>query len=130
MARDRELQARTCKGLYEWYKARGICVQCGRIWAEPGHVRCRTCAGIVKSYDDRYKVARAERARIRRQELIEKGLCTQCGTRPATPGMRMCPRCRAMRNDSTRKYRIHQRTLKAQQSGTPPTEKERYSKWR
>lgn len=129
MGRDRELHARTCKERYEWYNARGICTSCGRTYSEPGHILCKACKAKIKVYDDRDREKRIERKRKQRQERIAAGLCTECG-KPATPGMRMCPRCRAMRNDSTRKYKIHQRTLKAQQSGIPPTEKERYSKWR
>jgi len=111
----------------------GLCVTCG--WREviPGRTQCQFCYDLWKKSVERSdpgSVKRHERQKAQRAERIAKGLCTECGKRPATEGMRMCPRCRAMRNDSTRKYKIHQRTLKAQQSGTPPTEKERYSKWR
>lgn len=106
MPRDEVRKARVCKERYEWYKERGICTTCGVMWAEPGHVRCKACEAKIARYHDKSHEQRLERARQRRQERIDKGLCTECGIRPATEGMRMCPRCRAMRNDSTRKYKI------------------------
>ena len=112
MALTKAERRRSNKQRYRWYKDRGICPTCGKVWAEPGRVRCKACDAIIKYYHDRDRENRQNRARERRQERIDSGLCTECGKRPATDGMRMCPRCRDMRNDSTRKYRIHQRTLK------------------
>lgn len=114
MGRTKEQRSRENRERYNWYKERGICTTCGRMWVEPGHVRCKACEDKIKLYHDRSRDYRMERARARRQERIENGLCTECGIRPATEGMRKCPRCREMRNDSTRKYRIHQRTLKGE----------------
>ena len=112
MRRTKAQHSRENKERYNWYKERGICTTCGRTWVEPGHVRCKACESKIKVYHDRDREKRNERRAALRQERIAKGLCTECGKRPATEGMRMCPRCRAMRNDSTRKYKIHQRTLK------------------
>lgn len=114
MGRTKAQHSRENKERYNWYKERGICTTCGRVWGEPGHVRCKACENKIKAYHDRDSEKRKERKAAQRQERIAKGLCTECGKRPATEGMRMCPRCRAMRNDSTRKYKIHQRTLKGE----------------
>lgn len=119
MARTKEQHSRENIERYNWYKERGICTTCGRMWVKPGYVRCRECEDKIKAYHDRDREQRIERARALRQERIEKGLCTECGKRKATEGMRMCPRCRAMRNDSTRKYKIHQRTLKGDKQWEP-----------
>ncbi len=112
MARDLKLKAKTCKERYEWYKGRGICTTCGRTWAEPGHVRCKECEDNIAVYHNRRREERRLAMRQKRAERIAAGICTECGKRPATDGMRMCPRCRAMRNDSTRKYKILQRIKK------------------
>ena len=110
--RDLKLKRKTCKERYEWYKERGICTTCGVAWAEPGHIRCKACEAAIAVYHDKSHDKRVERKRQVRADRIAAGLCTECGRRPATEGMRMCPRCREMRNDSTRKYKIHQRTVK------------------
>ena len=110
--RDLMLKSRTCKERYRWYKDHGICTTCGRKWVEPGHVRCKECEKQINRYHEKRRGERNARKAAMRQERIAKGLCTECGKREATPGMRMCPRCREMRNDSTRKYKIHQRMRK------------------
>lgn len=112
MGRTKAQHNRENRQRYRWYKERGICTTCGRVWAEPGRVRCKECAEAIRAYHNADREGRMQRAAEKRQERIANGLCTECGKRPATEGMRMCPRCRAMRNDSTRKYKIHKRTLK------------------
>ena len=119
MARTKAEHSRENIERYNWYKERGICTACGRTWVEPGHVRCKACEDKIRFYNDRDREKRKERKAAQRQERIEKGLCTECCKRPATEGMRMCPRCREMRNDSTRKYKIHQRTLKGDKQWEP-----------
>ena len=107
--RDLALKSKTCKERYKWYYDHGLCTTCGRVWAEPGKVRCKACEAKIAMYHERSKEQRQERQRQRREERIAAGLCTECGKRPANPGMRMCERCRMMRNDSTRKYKIQKR---------------------
>jgi len=113
MGRDIARKRKTCKDRYDWYKEHGICPSCGRKWSEPGRVYCKDCAAKIDAYKKAQRTERIEKKRQRRSERIAAGLCTECGARPATPGMRMCPRCRAMRNDSTRKYKIIKRIEKA-----------------
>ena len=102
---------------YRWYRERGICTVCGRQWVEPGHVRCNTCYAKMNACLERTREQRNAYKAARRKALIEQGLCTECGKRPATEGMRMCSRCRDMRNDSTRKYKIQQRTKRRMSNG-------------
>lgn len=109
MGRDEKLKRKTNKERYDWYKDRGICTSCGRVWAEPGKIRCKACEAKIAMYHERDKDKRKEQQRKRREERIAAGLCTECGKRKANPGMRMCERCRQMRNDSTRKYKIQKR---------------------
>lgn len=94
---------------YYWYKERGICTSCGRVWAEPGYTLCKACEAKIKRCHDLKREQRVQAKREQRRQRIEAGLCTECGTRPALPGRRMCERCRDMRNDSTRKYKIMKR---------------------
>ena len=109
MGRDEKLKRKTNKERYDWYKDRGICTSCGRVWAEPGFVRCKACEAKIAACHDKEREQRILTKREQRRQRIEAGLCTECGKRPASEGMRMCPRCRAMRNDSTRKYKIQKK---------------------
>ena len=109
MGRDLKLKSNGFKERYYWYKERGICASCGRVWAEPGKVYCKACTARNYACHEKRREERIETQRRRRAERIAAGICTQCGKRPATEGKKMCPRCRAMRNDSSRKYRIQQR---------------------
>lgn len=107
--RDLALKSKSNKERYKWYYDHGLCTTCGRIWAEPGKVRCKACEAKIAVYHERSKEKRRKQQRKRREERIAAGLCTECGKRKANPGMRMCERCRQMRNDSTRKYKIQKR---------------------
>ena len=109
MGRDVRRKNARNRERYAWYKDRGICTSCGRVWAEPGHVRCKACEAKITACHDRKREQRVIAKQEQRRQRIEAGLCTECGKRPASEGMRMCPRCRAMRNDSTRKYKIQKR---------------------
>ena len=96
------------KSRYEGLKADGKCVKCG-AWAEPGRTLCKRCstrhAAYVTGYGDEYR----QKKRQRRQARIDAGLCYDCG-RPVDDGHTRCPRCREMRMDSSRKYKILQKT--------------------
>ena len=118
---SRFLQCEDCRGYfgayykfnkarYERLKDECKCVKCGE-WAEPGRTMCRKCLDDHRAYEKSYGEAFLEKRRKRRQERIAAGLCIDCG-RPTDEGHTRCKRCRDMRMDSTRKYRIHQRTLK------------------
>ena len=109
MGRDLKLKSKTCKERYNWYKDRGICTTCERVWSEPGKVRCKACEAKIAAAHEKRREERRRAKQEQRQQRITAGICTECGKRPATEGMRMCPRCRAMRNDSTRKYKIEKR---------------------
>lgn len=109
MGRDLKLKSKVCKERYNWYKDRGICATCGRVWAEPGKVRCKACEAKIAACHAQRREERRQAKQQQRAQRIAAGICTECGKRPATEGMRMCPRCRAKRNDSTRKYKILKR---------------------
>lgn len=73
----------------EWYKARGICTECGANYAVVGRVMCETCAQRCRDY----KAAHRDADKLRRQKLIDKGLCARCGKRKPRPGLKTCTIC-------------------------------------
>jgi hypothetical protein len=99
------------KARYESLKEAGRCVKCEDM-AEPGKTMCRKCLFQYIKYGMEHREQINERKRRVRRERIENGLCVDCG-RPTDEGHTRCKRCRDMRMDSTRKYRIHNRTLEA-----------------
>lgn len=103
----REEHKKASRELYWFYRERGICVNCGQTWAEPGKSRCKAC-------EEKHKVSKSiydptgDKRRAQRQARIDAGMCIDCG-RPVEPGSHRCRRCIDMRMDSTRKYRITKR---------------------
>mgnify|MGYP007057671234 CR=1 FL=1 len=101
-----QTDAQSSKRWREKNKMMGLCVTCGKTWAEPGRTKCRKCQ------DKHNAICRNERnrqrAKERRQARIDAGLCIDCG-RPTQDGKHRCPRCIEMRRDSTRKWQILQR---------------------
>ena len=71
MGRTKAQHSRENKERYNWYKERGICTTCGRVWVEPGHVRCKACEDKIKVYHDRDSEKRKERKAAQRQERIQ-----------------------------------------------------------
>lgn len=103
------------KDRYEWYKSKGICVQCGQKDAFPGYVKCPECIEKAeeasrKCWANKEKRIRYnKRGRERKRELIserkEKGLCPRCG-KPIRNGTYIyCNRCRERKNAAGRAKR-------------------------
>lgn len=98
---------------YEFYKSKGICVQCGQKDAFPGHTKCPEC--IEKAYlasrkcwDDKEKAKKYNKKGSKRRRRIyqdrkEKGVCVNCGS-PVKQGV-YCERCREKRNAKRREGR-------------------------
>lgn len=99
------------KERYQWYKAHGICVTCGRNEAFNGRVRCPECLEMMTLYRikrDSDPVAKAkDRANAREcvkrlyHQRVSQGLCPQCG-KPATHGVRCARHARINRQTSER----------------------------
>ena len=106
----RKLATEVAKRIYDERIASGHCVRCGVHWAEPGKTQCKEC--LIK-HAIRQKAADPgwEKKKAKRQARIDAGLCIDCG-RPAQDGKKRCQRCIEKRRDSTRKYKIKQRTKK------------------
>lgn len=103
---------------------KGLCVTCAWREVVPGRRLCQFCYDRWKKSAEKSDpggVKHKELKKKQRAERIAAGICTECGKRPASEGMRMCERCREMRNDSTRKYKIHQRTLAMERGERAPT---------
>lgn len=61
---------------YDWYKSRGICVQCRRYNASPGRVRCEVCLAINAENSRKHRakmqsVSQAERHKMLRESRKE-----------------------------------------------------------
>lgn len=98
---------------YMYYKAHGICPECGQNKAVSGHVYCVSCAEAqaVCNMVRRARMTPEERAlehqktRPRRlmlyQERKEAGLCVSCG-KPSRPGKTRCMMCAEKMNEKQR----------------------------
>ena len=108
------------KERYYWLKKKGICVSCGREYAEPGRVRCAQCRKKTIESQKKYDPDHSKRY-ARREAKKNAGLCIDCG-RPTVNGHLRCPRCIEMRRDSDRKFRIIkkiEREARKAREGTP-----------
>lgn len=86
------------KADYDYRRAHGLCVTCGKQPAEAGRTRCAVCSAAQRLYTD------ATRQRRRNQ-----GLCTYCGKKPAVPGHLMCPECNDKARLSTKRSQLKRR---------------------
>ena len=101
-----------CKARYDWLKANGYCVRCGREKAEKGRVTCMTCNAAANDRNRLYmlKYNREHKEEIKarniayRKRLREEGRCVQCG-RPSN-GFVLCQQCRNKSNNRGRSKRL------------------------
>ena len=98
---------------YNWYKSRGICVQCRRYDAAPGRVRCDVCLeynaeAAMKRRSKMQSVSQAERHRKLREKRKEQGLCIWCGKPKSSYSSVFCVECRIknQRKNNARKTGI------------------------
>ena len=90
---------------YEWYKAHGICTQCGQEDAVPGTTLCPECTAkrmeqCAKywrslSAETRQRIIqkKGEQRRALREQRKSLGLCVICGKRKAEVGKLHCTEC-------------------------------------
>lgn len=100
------------ESLYDWRKRMGFCVQCGKVKAFPGYVRCPECIEKAEEASRRCwaneenKIKYNRRGAERRRELIlerkEKGLCPRCGKPMENETHIYCARCREKHNAARR----------------------------
>lgn len=85
-----EAQKESDRMSYAWLKSRGICVYCGKEYAEPNRVRCSDCAEKHRLENAKRYMGKPEKRdaynqqrRERREKLKEAGICVHCGQKPA-----------------------------------------------
>ena len=104
-------KAAMSRELREWYKSKGICNQCGRTWAEPGKVLCKTCqkrSFASQKRRDPDGEQHKQYVKALRDERRAKGLCIDCGA-PNDGIHTRCKRCVAKRQESNRIYKLRRR---------------------
>ncbi len=92
------------KETYEWRKAHGICVKCGKNDARKGKVTCLMCS--FKSHNPMTEEQRKrhnEADYIKRHTRIAEGKCPDCG-KPAYPGHQRCYECMLRHRRQGREY--------------------------
>lgn len=105
---DTEMDARARKRAreaerYQWLKARGFCVKCGREKSFGGRVYCVNCLykmqmraiQYTESSEGRkqHNARQAEWMREQRARRKAAGICIRCGKREALEGRTRCKRC-------------------------------------
>lgn len=112
---------------YQATKAKGLCPNCRKRYAEPGHVYCAACmADTRRRWAAKHPNGDGPRQRERRARLIAEGKCTWCAGRPAVPGRRLCKACaaKALQGAQARRVRdkmnreIEQRIREAKGNGS------------
>ena len=118
-----ESRKKYAKELYEWRKAHGICICCGKADAEPGKTLCLVCRMDRREYWREYhrkkaesiteeeKQIRNEKSLRRYYERKEQGLCTQC-SKPRYKNFAHCydhylSHKRSCERSSRKKYSYH-----------------------
>ena len=84
---------------YRERRDQGICVRCGRRWADAGRSMCRVCAGYVKAVEERVDPDNSRhRAWFNQRTEARKaaGQCIDCN-RAAQDGFSRCAACRRRR---------------------------------
>lgn len=107
------------KERYHWYKAHGICVNCGQTWAEPGRVMCAVCArknAASQRKHDPDGTRHAAYVDALRASRKAAGLCFECG-KPLDGPSTLCMKCLARRRENARMYRIRQKIRREAEHG-------------
>ena len=96
----------------EWYKAHGICCQCGASPARLDRTLCADCAKIQHNRTERSDPGRRRdytRTVERKADRYAAGLCATCGKRPYRPGHKSCELCAKKQRDRDTVRRVKRR---------------------
>ena len=96
-------------------KQNGICVSCGRNYAEPGYVRCKPCyikARRGEKKRDPDGTIHRDYVRELRQKRKDAGLCVDCGKRKPQEGYVRCAICIKKDRERREVYKIRNRIKK------------------
>lgn len=83
------------KSYRDAWRAKGICIRCGKSPAVSGKSYCGVCA----EYTNRYKKNRRIESGIN-YPRGDNGFCWQCNKRPDEDGMKVCKECYALYADT------------------------------
>ena len=108
--RRRKKKNEWAKNRYHRLKEQGICVLCGKEWAEPGRAYCKAC--YVKKYNAPGYVKYHVDIKKHIQELHENGLCVDCGSKLDDVKHLHCKKCRKRRAEYQQVRRIKARIHK------------------
>ncbi len=113
-----------CKERYDWYKANGICVDCGRREAWNG-ARCIDCAGKRRERarvrynalkdNPEFRADHCEREHRRYEAKKAAGICPKCGSRRAEDGMVFCGICKVKHRRNMNKHNHKSKRTRAEQ---------------
>lgn len=95
-------------------KEEGLCVRCGKRWAEAGRTKCRPCQERDRKWyrDNNGREYLYDYKKRQKAERREKNLCVNCGhpLEPQEIGVNTnCAKCRAKRMERTTVKRIQMR---------------------
>ena len=101
----------------EWYKARGICIACGKRDAVGRLTMCGECLykanEATRNWASKNPGYWREAQKKRRQRLLEEGKCPKCGRENDNPGRKYCRACAL----KYRQYYHKTRVLKVKNDG-------------
>lgn len=90
----------------------GICVKCGKRYADAGHCMCRPCGNSAKATKDKNDPGGAIHLvwlNKRNQGRKESGLCIDCGNKIHETRFIRCKACRKRRAEYQQVRRIRER---------------------
>lgn len=109
-------QARAwARNLYWERRNEGMCVKCGKRYAEAGRCMCRNCGKTAKATKDRNDpggIIHLAWINERNHTRKESGLCVDCGKKITDTKFSRCKTCRKRRAEYQQVKRIRERLHK------------------
>lgn len=103
----------TNKERYDYRRANGLCVDCGKPAIE-GKARCLVCDKKASANCETYRKEHREERRLKKRELykyrIEHGLCGECG-KPNSNGKAKCDECLQKANERSKRRRGYLKSI-------------------
>lgn len=107
--------AQYARDAYQYFKGRGICVECHQRKAINGRVKCEVCTERRAEYDaQRDKDALRRKAKERADRLKAQGICRDCGKRPVKGNSTRCADCLRLNCLRTKQKNAEKRIRKPQ----------------
>ena len=107
--------AQYARDAYQYFKGRGICVECHQRKAINGRVKCEVCTERRAADDvQRDKDALRRKAKERAERLKAQGICRDCGKRPVKGNSSRCEECLRLNCLRTKQRNAEKRVRKPQ----------------